>query len=1272
LAAINKRKVLESAQKNLQKGAVDKALKDYQALLDADPRDANVRLKVGDLKLRLGKTDEAIAAYLKVADQFTRDGFDAKAVAIYKQVSKLDTKRFDVYIPLADLYQRLGLTSEAMVALQTAAEAYQRDGRKREALDLLRRMASLDASNTASRLKVAELLLQEGLASEALVELGEVAAELERQGDWEARVGVLQRVLELSPERVESYEALITLWLDRRQPKRAESLARKLVGIDAERAESHELLARVFAELGDEAGAIDAFRKAADAWIARGMEDRARSILQRHIPSEPFDFGGTTDPFDVGRVAAGPREGESPFGEEGIGGEPMALDDEFAFITDDAPAADAVAAPIPPVAKSPEPRVATRAKAVPPASPAPAPSTPIVSEARTTVLREAPAPERVAAPAEPVASVPTEASEAPEDVDQLLAEAGVYLRYGKRERAVASLETLLRSEPQHVAALELLGDAHAGAEATAPAVEAWTRAAQAAAALGDATRVASLRSRIEALDATAAAALSALAAPSIADAAATIDLEASALEEATPANQSEAIAGDSGSLDDIEIDVDVDVADFNEPVEGSVSDEAAASASSAVAVPAADAGAPSADAGEIEIELDADAFADVPAADAGGPIADESADFDVSTFDGADLDGSESEHAEIERPETPGVTAPFEELEVPDHFEVAEAPSEPACERLLEPLPIPLEQRAQPEPDAELDLADALELSEVIEVEPAPALQPEPAPSPAPEPEAPLALELESAAEAAAEPQPESQPAAVPAAEPAPSEFSSTTSAEITEDLEEAAFYFEQGLLDEAEAIYLRVVQRAPHHPSALLRLGEIAVARGQDAAQPVADVPKIEQEALDPGESSFEAVQEVEPPDDLDLTAREFGPTRTWADDETDDDVADTASASLPSGTLPLDDVTEESLPVEGEPGEGVESVAGVLDAASASDVTTAEEDPIPPPVESTPCSVTAPDPDPETLPEPELTIPEVSIAEDAGAPAFDLAAELSEALTDATPATRAGASTDQEGFSSLFSEFKRGVSRTLGEGDVETHFDLGIAYREMGLLDDAIGEFHYALGSAVRRLDALHMMGLCALDVGRASDAIGHLEQALASPDVPAERETALRFDLGRAQEAAGDRDRALDAFRRVAELDAEFQDVGARIEALLLGPAATDDGDTSEAEGDEVYESFDDLIAEAADEASPVAAAEPAVAESYENFDEFLSDDEDDEAVSADPLDDESDTEESVEIESGAAVAVVTDVEASIESDVPEPPAAEPEPPPGPTRRRKVSFF
>jgi DNA-binding SARP family transcriptional activator len=145
-------------------GRADKALKDYQALLEADPRDANVRLKVGDLQLKRGQNDDAIAAYLKVADQFMRGGFDAKAVALYKQVTKIDPKRIDVQIPLADLYQRLGLTTDAMAALQTVAEAYQRDGRRREALELLRRMAGLDPTNTTSRLKVAELLQGEGSA----------------------------------------------------------------------------------------------------------------------------------------------------------------------------------------------------------------------------------------------------------------------------------------------------------------------------------------------------------------------------------------------------------------------------------------------------------------------------------------------------------------------------------------------------------------------------------------------------------------------------------------------------------------------------------------------------------------------------------------------------------------------------------------------------------------------------------------------------------------------------------------------------------------------------------------------------------------------------------------------------------------------------------------------------------------------------------------------------------------------------------------------------
>ena len=97
---------------------------------------------------------------------------------------------------------------------------------------------------------------------------------------------------------------------------------------------------------------------------------------------------------------------------------------------------------------------------------------------------------------------------------------------------------------------------------------------------------------------------------------------------------------------------------------------------------------------------------------------------------------------------------------------------------------------------------------------------------------------------------------------------------------------------------------------------------------------------------------------------------------------------------------------------------------------------------------------------------------------------------------------STVEDGFGSIFSDFKKGVSETLADGDYETRFDLGIAYREMELFEDAIDEFRICLDSPTRRFDSLYLMGLCARDLTRFGEAMNHLEQALSLPDIPAER--------------------------------------------------------------------------------------------------------------------------------------------------------------------------
>jgi tetratricopeptide (TPR) repeat protein len=1152
LAAINKRKLLESAQKNLQKGALDKALKDYQALLEADPRDANVRLKVGDLQLKRGQTDDAIAAYLKVCDQFMRDGFDAKAVAIYKQISKIDPKRFDIYIPLADLYQRLGLTSDAMGALQTAAEAYQRDGRRREALDLLRRMASLDPTNTTSRLKVAELLRQEGLAAEALVEFEEAAAELDRQGDWEARAGVLQRIIELHPDRIEAHEALVALWLERGQPRRAEAFVRNLIAIDPGRAESIEQLAGIVAALGDEKGAIDLYRRAAEAWEAHGQEDRGRAIRQRHIPAEPFEF-------DAGNGATTGREepAESPFGAEGIGGE-SPLDEEFRF---DEAAMETTA----PERSGdldfddleqdaePEPEVAA---APPAAKPAPAP-----------------------APAAPARAAVAEADEV-QDIEQLLAEAAVYLRYGKHERAVASLEAVLARAPSHLGALEQLGEAHQRGEDSARAVEVWGRAVAAAVAAGETARAASLRARIEALGG---------AAPAIAPPPARASAAATVLFDA-PASDAAGDTTPSGDVELDEIDIDMDGVDLGDGGEAGHDAGRPAEVEAPGEAPA-EGGA----AGDDGLEIEIDAGDEALAGAADETPAPEPTQWEISGISDASAasDGSPlGERAGQAADGAPSLSADTED-----------ASSDAGAV------------------ESEIDEAALAEVS-LPESEPEPAVAEAPVPAPAAEtPAAPAIAE----------------------APPASGELSASSGQQILEDLEEAGFYFEQGLLDEAEAIYLRVVQRAPNHPGALLRLGEIAVARGQDPS-----LGPAETAASPPPPASDDSV--IEPPDDLDLTAREFGPPV-----ELDVSVPPAPAAAQPT-----------PQPVEPEPEAALEPAHESVSAQAEAVV------------EVPPAAVAAEEP--AAAPGdagPELTAPVT--AEESGAAAFDLAAELSEALADETAAPAATA--DDDGFVALFREFKKGVSRTLDEGDVETHFDLGIAYREMGLLDDAIGEFHYALGSGARRLDALHMMGLCALDLGRATDAVGHLEQALASPEVPAPREAALRYDLGRAYEALSDRERALGAFARVVELDAAFQDAAQRIESLRAS-APEGEGAAAASEG-EAYESFDDLIAQSAEEAPAAPPAPPA--ETYESFDEFMGDEAEPDAADAEAAQiGEAPAEEApvASVEAEAAVETPA-VEAAGEASAAEEPVAEtpvaaepgpaPEPEPEkPRRRRKISFF
>ena len=168
-----------------------------------------------------------------------------------------------------------------------------------------------------------------------------------------------------------------------------------------------------------------------------------------------------------------------------------------------------------------------------------------------------------------------------------------------------------------------------------------------------------------------------------------------------------------------------------------------------------------------------------------------------------------------------------------------------------------------------------------------------------------------------------------------------------------------------------------------------------------------------------------------------------------------------------------------------------------------------------------------------------------------FDLAAELEKELAEdeLVAEARGTEGSGEVSIEDLFKEFQRGVAEQIHEEDYDTHFNLGLAYREMGLLDEAIGEFQLASKSASLFIEASSMIGASYLDKGLPEQAAEWYSRALTAPELPPEAELGLKYELGRALEAAGNLSGALMNFIEVLALNPGFRDVVDRVSRLQI---------------------------------------------------------------------------------------------------------------------------
>jgi len=155
---------------------------------------------------------------------------------------------------------------------------------------------------------------------------------------------------------------------------------------------------------------------------------------------------------------------------------------------------------------------------------------------------------------------------------------------------------------------------------------------------------------------------------------------------------------------------------------------------------------------------------------------------------------------------------------------------------------------------------------------------------------------------------------------------------------------------------------------------------------------------------------------------------------------------------------------------------------------------------------------------------------------------------------APAAGSLLENAPLKEVFEEFRADLGEMGAEDeDLETHYNLGIAFREMGLLEEAISEFQKVAkanerGKSFRyAMQCCTLLGLAFMEKGQPSIAAIWYERALRTPGVDGESSLALRYDLGVAQESANDLDAALKSFSQVYAVNIDYRDVADRISAL-----------------------------------------------------------------------------------------------------------------------------
>ncbi len=299
--AVDRDKVLRTAQKFVEGKRWDKAIAEFQKLIAEDPKDLRILLKIGDCHLKIEQYAEAIETYEVVARLYIdqQPPEPLKAIRVYRQILEIIDKRapkllerFGWVLPrLAELYTQLGLTSDAAATYDDIANRLHKAGKEREAIEPLKKVVDLDPHNPMPRLRLAEAYSRIKDMTSSIQQLGQAAEVLLKIGRRDDALKVLERLLTIKADSKHAKVAA-KMYLERGQTNDAMTALSKLQISFKENPKDLEtlgLLAKAFDKLGQGPKAIEVLKEAARLAKEAKKTDEFNQLLDVLLARAPND-----------------------------------------------------------------------------------------------------------------------------------------------------------------------------------------------------------------------------------------------------------------------------------------------------------------------------------------------------------------------------------------------------------------------------------------------------------------------------------------------------------------------------------------------------------------------------------------------------------------------------------------------------------------------------------------------------------------------------------------------------------------------------------------------------------------------------------------------------------------------------------------------------------------------------------------------------------------------------------------------------------------------